>query len=97
MRIGILFGEAGADTILGMGAGFIAIVFLKGKASTYERSTQVSRHTKVEVFSLLGLLFIFIGTSMLLGMKIMTKYIGGVIVILIGTMFIIAAMDALRK
>ena len=34
---------------------------------------------------------------MLLGIKIMTKYIGGVIVILIGTIFIIAAIDTLRK
>jgi len=113
LGIGMLFGNAGAGVIIGMGVGFIlSELFERRGAIEYEEvKKRIKRNYGIRLASgLLGILFIFIGVMLALypgALEILIQefgyYIGAVIILLLGIFFLLSALsregskDNLRK
>ena len=113
LGIGMLFGNAGAGVIIGMGVGFIlSELFERRGAIEYEEvKKHIKRNYGIRLTSgLLGILFIFIGVMLALhpgALEILIQefgyYIGAVIILLLGIFFLLSALsregskDNLRK
>ena len=113
LGIGMLFGNAGAGVIIGMGVGFIlSELFERRGAIEYEEvKKHIKRNYGIRLASgLLGILFIFIGVMLALypgALEILIQefgyYIGAVIILLLGIFFLLSALsregskDNLRK
>jgi NhaP-type Na+/H+ or K+/H+ antiporter len=85
--IGMVFNETGPGCLIGMGIGFIISSLIKDKDEKSDKSIS-SQLWRI----LLGLFFIFIGTSMLLNYEIMWKYIFPAFLILLGLSLILSAL-----
>jgi NhaP-type Na+/H+ or K+/H+ antiporter len=85
--IGMVFNETGAGCLIGMGIGFIISSLIKDEDEKSDKSIS-SQLWRI----LLGLFFIFIGTSMLLNYEIMWKYIFPAFLILLGLSLILSAL-----
>jgi len=103
LGIGMLFGNAGAGVIIGMGVGFIlSELFERRGAIEYEEvKKHIKRNYGIRLASgLLGILFIFIGVMLALypgALEILIQefgyYIGAVIILLLGIFFLLSALS----
>ena len=103
LGIGMLFGNAGAGVIIGMGVGFIlSELFERRGAIEYEEvKKRIKRNYGIRLASgLLGILFIFIGVMLALypgALEILIQefgyYIGAVIILLLGIFFLLSALS----
>ena len=103
LGIGMLFGNAGAGVIIGMGVGFIlSELFERRGAIEYEEvKKRIKRNYGIRLTSgLLGILFIFIGVMLALypgALEILIQefgyYIGAVIILLLGIFFLLSALS----
>jgi len=92
MGIGMLFGRSGAGTLIGMGVGFVLMgLFMSGilKIKTTE-TVKITIRTSFILTSLIitGTFFIGIGLGLIFNIKILIRYISGLLCIAVGILLI---------
>ena len=97
--IGLLFGRPDAGGALGMGLGFLAMAYLRAKNIRVEseKTITLKSYTGAAILALIGLAFISFGTALLLNLSFLYRYVGGLVSIAIGLVFLAAAFQIIKK
>jgi len=96
--IGLLFERPDVGGAVGMGLGFLAMAYIRAKYREIraEKSVTLGKWRGSMLLVLIGLAFILGGLSLLLGIKIPFRYMGGLISVAIGLLFLAAAFKLFR-
>ncbi|RDD52793.1 MAG: hypothetical protein BA066_07770 [Candidatus Korarchaeota archaeon NZ13-K] len=96
--VGLLFDRPDVGGAIGMGLGFMAMAYIRAKYKELrpEESLIVGRRPGSVLLALIGLLFIIGGIGLLLGVEISMRYVGGLMLVALGLIFLAAAFRLLR-
>ncbi|HDH06740.1 MAG TPA: hypothetical protein ENF87_00035 [Thermoproteales archaeon] len=96
--IGLIFDRPDVGGTIGMGLGFIVMAYVKAKGIRVKagKSVAIGSFTGSIIMSLIGLLFIVIGVSSLLGINIPWRIIGSLFMIALGLFFIALALGIFK-
>ena len=95
LGIGIMFDQAGAGIMIGMGLGFIA-----GTLIHIEPGSVVLKIPPVMVgatMGILGLVFLLSGLSLLIGLEIPWKIVGGLALSVVGVAILVSGFKVVFK
>lgn len=95
LGVGLLFGRPDVGVLVGLGAGFIAMALVKARGIVVRSETtlRIGKFSGSIILILIGLGFLFGGVSLLLGIKVPWRLIGGVIMLAIGLIFLAKAFE----
>jgi len=96
--IGLLFERPDVGGAVGMGLGFLAMAYIRAKYREIraEKSVTLGKWRGSMLLVLIGLAFILGGLSLLFGIRIPFRYMGGLISVAIGLLFLAAAFKLFR-
>ena len=90
LGIGMIFDQAGAGTMIGMGLGFIVGALIKMEPGSV--TLKVPPLATLVVMTVVGGIFIILGLSLLLGLEISWRIVGGLAFFIIGVAIIAAGL-----
>ena len=95
LGIGMMFDQAGAGIMIGMGLGFVAgtIIHMEPRSVVIK----VPPMTVGVVMGILGLIFILSGLALLFGLEIPWRIIGGLAITAIGITILISGLKVVLK
>jgi len=94
---GLLFGRPDVGILVGLGMGFIAMALVKarGVEVASETTLRIGKFSGSIILILIGAGFLFGGISLLLGIQIPWRFLGGIILLAIGLIFLAKAFKLL--
>ncbi len=91
--VGLLFGRPDVGGAIGMGAGFLAMAVMRARRVKLEAEERVlvGRRSGSALLALIGIAFVAGGISLLLGIPIPWRILGGIVATAVGLAFLAAA------